>query len=106
MGPSPYGSAPQPGGDTPKILGIVSLVAGIIGIPASCCCWFLGWIPAIVALGTGIVSLVQGKDEPNPEGKPFAIAGIVLGALGLLLVAIMFIWLVVGGGSTWYDDSY
>lgn len=104
MGGSAYGSAPQPGSDTPKILGIVSLVAGIIGIPASCCCWFLGWIPALVALGTGIASVMQAKDDPNSDAKPFGIAGIVLGAVGLLLVLVGIIWLAVGGGSTW--DTY
>lgn len=104
MGGSPYGSAPQPGSDTPKILGIVSLVAGIIGIPASCCCWFLGWIPVVVALATGAISLVQGKDDPYPEGRPFAIAGIILGVIGLLCVAASIIWVVVSGTNTW--DSY
>ena len=77
---------------------------GIIGIPASCCCWFLGWIPALVALGTGIISLVQSKDAPGSDAKPFAIAGVVLGALGLVIVVIGIVWLVAGGGGTW--DSY
>lgn len=104
MGSSPYGGAPRPSNDTPKILGIASLVSGIIAIPASCCCWFLGWIPALVAIVTGIASLVQAKDDPGSDVKPFAIAGIVLGALGLVLVAVGMVWLIASGGSTW--DNY
>lgn len=90
MGASPYGGAPQPGNDTPKVLGIVSLVAGIVAIP-SACCWFLGWIPALVAIITGIVGLVQLKDHPGSDAKPFLIIGLVLGALSLLLLILVFV---------------
>lgn len=101
MGASPYGGAPSPSSDTPKILGIVSLVAGIIGIPASCCCWFLGWIPAVAAIGTGIACIVNDNQDPNSNAKPFGIAGIAMGAIGLLCVVASIIWVVASGGSTW-----
>lgn len=90
MGSSPYGGAPQPGNDTPKILGIVSLVAGILAIP-SACCWFLGWLPALVAIVTGIVGLVQLKDHPSSDAKPFLIIGLVLGVLAFLLLILVIV---------------
>lgn len=101
MGPSPYGGAPQPGSDTPKVLGIISLVTGIIAIPLSCC-WFLGWIPALAAVITGIIGLVQAKDDPASDAKPFLIIGLVLGALSFVLVIAFFIF---GIASTMSDPS-
>jgi hypothetical protein len=96
--PGPYGQQPahfggQPANNTVKTVGIVSTVAGVIGIPAACCCWFIGWIPALVALGTGVYGLSQVKDDPTQaDSKPFLIIGIVLGALGLLLTIASAIW--------------
>lgn len=75
-----------------KILGIVSLIAGIIAIPASCCCWFLGWIPALTALVTGIIGYLQLRENPTSDAKPFLIAGIVLGAIGLVLAVASLVW--------------
>lgn len=97
MGPSPHGDASQPGSDIPKILGIVSLVAGILGIPASCCCWFLGWIPALVAIGTGAASLTQAKGNPSSTATPFAVSGLILGAIGLVLALISIVMMFTGG---------
>lgn len=84
---SPYGQQP-PANSNLKTMGIVSLVVGIIALPSACCCWFLGWIPALAALGTGIYGLTQAKDDPTAgETKPFFIAGVALGAIALLLTA-------------------
>lgn len=107
--PGPYGQQPapfgaQPANSTVKTVGIVSLVAGIIGLPAACCCWFIGWIPALVALGTGVYGLTQVKDDPSQaDSKPFLIIGIVLGALGLLLVLASAVWGVASFASDYND---
>lgn len=103
--PPPYGPyGPYGGGgqsDSPKVLGIVSLVAGIISIPASCCCWFLGWIPALVAIITGVLGYLQLRDHPTSDAKPFLIAGIVLGGIGFLAMIASFAWSI---GSLFLSD--
>lgn len=97
FGQAPYGQQPMygapAGNSNVKTLGIVATVVGVIALPASCCCWFLGWIPALIALGCGAVGLSQAKDDPSAaDAKPFLIAGIVLGVLALLLTVASAIW--------------
>lgn len=58
-------------------LAIAAMVCGIF----SCLC-----LPAPVAVVLGIVALVQIGKDPNLTGKPFAIAGIVLPALMMVLI--------------------
>lgn len=87
-----YGQAPSPQANTLKTLGIVSVVAGVIGIPAACCCWFIGWIPALVAVGAGAAGLAQLKNDPTTDAKPFLIIGLVLGIIGLLMTLGAAIW--------------
>jgi len=64
---------------TAKILGIISLVAGIISL--TCCC-IVGFniIVSIVAIVTGIISIKKGE-----IAKGLAIAGIACGVVGLVL---------------------
>jgi hypothetical protein len=70
---------------------IASLVCGIL-------VWFLGWIPLIgflviiAAVVLGIVALKQISKKKQP-GKGMAIAGIVLGVLGLFFVMLASIML-------------
>ncbi|KRE38407.1 hypothetical protein ASG73_05550 [Janibacter sp. Soil728] len=74
-------------------LGYLSLGMGIFAIPAGCCCWFLAWIPALAALGTGAYGLSEVKHDPSTaDAKPYLIAGIVLGAISLFLTAITAVW--------------
>jgi len=61
-----------------KRLAIASLVCGIIG----------GWasIMSIVAIICGHIALYKIKKDPNAyAGKGFAVAGLILGYLGLAL---------------------
>lgn len=117
--PTPYGAAPPPGGpygpppgggygppggnDQAKTFGIVSLVLGIIGLPATCCCWFIGWIFPVGALITGLVGYSKAGENPSSEAKPFSIAGIVLGAVGLLVCLASFVWVIFYNGTSLYD---
>lgn len=65
-------------------LGIVSLASGIAGLIFSICCYPLGIILAILAIICGIIG--------NQRGQKFALAGIILGAISLIL-ALVFILL-------------
>ena len=74
-------------GGQPKFtpLAIISMVLGILSIPA-CCCNFFGAPFSIAGLVLGI--LAMGKIRSNPQmfkGGGMAIAGIVCSAVGLLL---------------------
>jgi hypothetical protein len=74
-------------GGQPKFspLAIVSMILGILSIPG-CCCWFLGAPMAVAGLVLGIIGM--GKIRGNPQmlkGGGMAIAGIVCSSVGLIL---------------------
>ena len=75
--PSPY-QPPQN-----NTLGIVSLVSGIAGLIFSICCYPLGIVLSILALICGIIG--------NQRGQQYALAGIILGAISLLLSLVFII---------------
>jgi hypothetical protein len=61
---------------------VASLVLGIIGIPAFCTV-----VSPMLAIIFGIVGFVQTNKEENAGGgRGMAIAGIILGAIGTVLV--------------------
>ena len=105
--PSPYPSAPpEPGGYPPPApgywpapqapgfvpvsstngLAIASLVLGIL---------WLFWLGSLVGLILGLVALKQIKNR-NQGGRGIAIAGVVLGIVGLVL----FVVVLIAGAST------
>ncbi len=103
---TPYaqaGGAQSPGTPAPQILGIVSIVFGIVGIPASCCCWFIGWIFPVAALVAAVVGLTQARGAEDSRHRPLLIAGAVLGGTGLLLVAAAFVAGLLGTIPGLYD---
>ena len=89
---APQGGPPQGPSETPKLLGIISLIAGIAAIPSACCCWYLGWIPALVAIGTGGIGLMQAKDDPRSDATPLLIAGIATGAVALVIAVVVILF--------------
>ncbi len=100
--PQPIQSGWQPP-PAPTIAGpmqstaVAAMVCGILSLPLIFCC-NLGIITGPVAIGLGIYSLKQIKNYPDKfGGRPFAITGIITGALGL---AFSLLWLLfVGLGS-------
>ena len=110
--PSPYPSAPpEPGGYPPPApgywpapqapgfvpvsstngLAIASLVLGIL---------WLFWLGSLVGLILGLVALKQIKNR-NQGGRGIAIAGVVLGIVGLVL----FVVVLIAGASTGSSGS-
>ncbi|MBQ9443365.1 MAG: DUF4190 domain-containing protein [Lachnospiraceae bacterium] len=69
-------------------MGITSLVCGILGLLCSCCCGFFGFIFPIVAIVCGILSINKHEDK---DAKGMAIAGIICGGIGILIVIISLI---------------
>jgi len=83
--PPPYAAGPQQG------LAVASLITGIFTVTIGWCC-YLGVITGPVAIGMGIYSLVQIKNNPDKfTGKPLAIIGIVTGAVYFLGLAIFIL---------------
>jgi len=73
-----YESSPQN-----NTLGVISLVCGILGIIFSICCNFLGLILALPALICGIIGY--------QKQQQYALAGIILGAIALVLSIVFMI---------------
>src|SRR2546421_7928636 len=74
------------GRDRAARLAMVSLVLGVIGVPAA-----MTVIPSIIALVFGIVALRRARrDNSSPPVQIIAITGIVLGVVGTL--TSMFYW--------------
>jgi hypothetical protein len=64
------------------------------GIFAILCCQIF----APVSIVLGIMALSQIKQNPNQGGRGFAVAGIILGSVSLLIaVAVILIWLLIPG---------
>jgi hypothetical protein len=78
-----------------QALPIVSLVLGIVSVVLGICC-YSGFLTGPAAIITGIIAMVQIKNNPMLyKGKGFAIGGIIMGALGPIIV-ILYLILVFG----------
>ena len=94
--PPPSRYAPQAPQNGPAI---ASLVSSLVGIPAYFLCFgFVGSIVgSILGVVLGIVALLQ-IGKTGQRGRGMAIAGIVLGAVGLFIAGLA---LVVAYSSLW-----
>src|SRR5205823_14889172 len=91
-GPGPYGATPYgavPASRSTNVLAIVSLVSSLV--------WLCG-IGSIVAVVTGFLARQQIKQR-NEGGDGLAIAGLIIGGIGLVLTVVWLIVAVVAGNS-------
>src|SRR5262245_53446577 len=75
-----YVPPPPQGNDTPRILGILSIIASSIGLLSICCCLFMPF--PVVGLVLGGIGLAL---RPDPNAKMLNIVGLGIGALALVL---------------------
>jgi len=100
MSPGPWQPPPPPLPYLPRTqqsqgLALASLITGIAGFLTAGC---LGPFPGIVALVLGLVALSQIKKSPEKYGgKPFATAGIIIGAVSILFYGLIFLWFILRG---------
>ncbi|MBF4621049.1 DUF4190 domain-containing protein [Clavibacter sp. VKM Ac-2542] len=92
----PYVSGPPPRPRGGKGLAIAALVVGIAGVLGAFIPFlnYVTAIPALVAVVLGIVSLARRMD-----GKPLALTGLILGAVGFVLsivLALVYTFAFVG----------
>ncbi len=101
---NPYGTQPagtpftiQP--STPSVLGIVSMIAGVIS-PFLCCLCYLSTFSSLAAVITGHLSLAEiNRSSGKVTGKAFAIIGLAFG-YPMLLLSLAFIGLAVYSSIT------
>ena len=75
---------------------IVSLTTGILGVLGSFACVVFGLPLGVVAVATGIIGLVQVRDQQG-EGRALAIAGVGFGGLAIVLPIVLFLLAFRGG---------
>ncbi|WBB55016.1 DUF4190 domain-containing protein [Verrucosispora sp. WMMD573] len=107
----PY--APQPYGGTPmyphagftgaqgqqNTLGLIAMILGIVSIPLSCC--YLGIPLGLAALVTGWLGK-QKADQGLAGNSGQALAGLICGAVGLLLGLLQIVALALDVGGSMY----
>jgi len=92
--PAPYR---PPTTRPPQGLALASMITAIVGLVFGF--WCFGPLPGIAAIIMGIVALAQIKKTPDKVGgKPFAIAGIVIGAITIAFYLLMVLWFLLGVG--------
>lgn len=102
FGQAPYGQPPygpvgygQPvsGGQQTDQMAMWSMICGIAGIPLSCLC-YIGVPALIAAIPLGIIARNRIRASGGMlTGEGMALAGIICGAAGLLLVVgLFFFW--------------
>jgi hypothetical protein len=78
-------------------MAIASLAVGVLSLPTSCCCTFFGAPLSVAAVVLGILAMSKINKEPHLyTGKPLALGGIILGALG---VAVLVLSIIFGMGN-------
>ncbi|WP_052688958.1 DUF4190 domain-containing protein [Williamsia herbipolensis] len=103
-GQAPYGQAqfgaPAFGAPQNNTLAVVSLVTGILSIPALLLC-YLGVPLAIAALITGFLARGQiTRELARFRGTGQATAGIICGAISLVLLVLLIVLIVAVGLSS------
>jgi Domain of unknown function (DUF4190) len=75
-------------------LALASMIVAIAGIVLGGFCF--GPLPGLVAVVLGLVALSQIKRSPDQVGgKPFAIAGVIIGAISMAFYLLLFLWFIL-----------
>lgn len=99
-GPPPGGYGPGYGGQAPSnsVMAIISLVTGILGV---ICCG--SWIFAIAALILGFLARKEIAESGGMKtGGGMATAGLVLGAIGIVISLVWTILWIATGSFNFY----
>jgi hypothetical protein len=100
MSPGPWQPPPPPapipyipGTKRSEGLALASMITGIAGFLMGGC---FGPLPGIVALVLGLIALSQIKKSPDKYGgKPFAMAGAIIGGVSILFYGLIFLWFIL-----------
>jgi hypothetical protein len=82
--------------ERPGPMAIVSLICGILSVICHCvpiAGSIIGFILSVAAIVLGIIEIKRiGRGESSEKGKGMCIAGIILGAVGII---VGIIWIVI-----------
>lgn len=97
MSPGPWQPPPPPltanRQQPSQGLALASMITGILGILTGGC---FGPIPGIIALVLGLTALSQIKKTPDKVGgKPFATAGVIIGAITVVFYGLLLLWFLL-----------
>lgn len=86
-------------------LAVGSLIAGILAIPGSCCC-FTSVPLGAAALAMGLVALKRHKSSPHVYGgRTQALAGVICGSFALALTIINVLFGLAGSiAETFFNN--
>ena len=82
-----------PGYGQPPGTAVAAMVLGIVGLVLMCA-YFIGIIPAILAVVFGYVARGQGATGDNP-GAGMATAGIIMGWVPIALFVVLMVLLIL-----------
>lgn len=90
--PPPY----QPAFTRPsQALALASMITAIAGFVFGI--WCFGPLPGIAAVIMGLIALLQIKNTPEKVGgKPYAMAGIIIGAINIAFYVLLLLWFLLG----------
>ena len=75
-------------------LALASMITAIAGIIFGM--WCFGPLPGIAAVIMGLLALSQIKKTPEKVGgKPFAVAGVIIGGITLVFYLVWFLWFLL-----------
>jgi hypothetical protein len=80
-------------------LAITSLVLGILSM---ICCGIVTGIPAVIC---GHIAIGRMKKDPNLQGKGLAMAGLIIGYLGIVVSVFYLIYVFAFGGMAAFEES-
>lgn len=90
--PPPYQSTVARPSQALALASMITAVAGIVfGF------WCFGPLPGIAALIMGLIALSQIKKTPDKVGgRPFAVAGVIIGGINIAFYLLLFLWFILG----------
>src|ERR1041385_4639237 len=84
---------PPPRSQPSSNLALASMITAVAGLMLAGC---FGPFPGIVALVLGLVALSQIKKSPEKfGGKPFATAGVIIGAITVVFYVLFILWVIL-----------
>ena len=85
---------------TETAFGMVSLIMGMVSLLMFCSC--INWVTGIIAIVFGSIQVVKNEE------KGFAVAGIVMAVLSMLLSVILFTCILMGieDSGRSYEEFY
>jgi hypothetical protein len=75
-------------------LALASMITAIAGLVFGF--WCFGPLPGIAALIMGLIALSQIKKTPDKVGgRPFAVAGVIIGGINIAFYILLFLWFIL-----------